>query len=610
MYDCDRLKRNGLFALMLAAGAMLLLPGCPMMGVAPDPAGRGDPCNGACVAGESCVNDVCVADDPEAFKNADGINGGKLADKFWASETGFDQNDPNIDVFSSNGDFFRCKQCHGWDNLGTTGAYISRGPKATRPNVSPLVVQQTVGGFTPQELFDVIKTGEGRSRRDVDADLSTFDPALEAETQEGDWMPDYSQILTDEQIWDLVKYLKEEIVDTAELYDTVTVGTYPTGSRTFENVGQDGNAANGADIFASKCSVCHGAEGTLIIVDKEFSVGSFARAKPYELWHKVKFGQLGTAMDPRVTDINDIQDLFAALADPVAFPDPAAADPCESVTCGTDETCVDGSCVAVGFKNADGINGGKLADKFWASETGFDQNDPNIDVFSSNGDFFRCKQCHGWDNLGTTGAYISRGPKATRPNVSPLVVQQTVGGFTPQELFDVIKTGEGRSRRDVDADLSTFDPALEAETQEGDWMPDYSQILTDEQIWDLVKYLKEEIVDTAELYDTVTVGTYPTGSRTFENVGQDGNAANGADIFASKCSVCHGAEGTLIIVDKEFSVGSFARAKPYELWHKVKFGQLGTAMDPRVTDINDIQDLFAALADAVAFPDPDPAAIP
>lgn len=37
---------------------------------------------------------------------------------------------------------------------------------------------------------------------------------------------------------------------------------------------------------------------------------------------------------------------------------------------------------------------------------------------------------------------------------------------------------------------------------------------------------------------------------------------------------------------------------------------MGSLMDPRVTDINDLRDLFAALVDPVAFPDADPATLP
>jgi hypothetical protein len=57
-------------------------------------------------------------------------------------------------------------------------------------------------------------------------------------------------------------------------------------------------------------------------VDGSFSVGSFLRAKPYEVQHKVKFGQPGTSMGSLLTDIADILDLYLALTNTTTYPDP------------------------------------------------------------------------------------------------------------------------------------------------------------------------------------------------------------------------------------------------------------------------------------------------
>ncbi len=99
--------------------------------------------------------------------------------------------------------------------------------------------------------------------------------------------------MTDEQVWDLVKFLKEEAIDTDELYDFATTGTYPTGTWTPSNVGKNGDAASGNAIYTSvRCDFCHGARGNSIIVDGKYSVGSFIRKKPNEGQHKIKFGQV------------------------------------------------------------------------------------------------------------------------------------------------------------------------------------------------------------------------------------------------------------------------------------------------------------------------------
>lgn len=514
-----------------------------------------------------------VDGDPPGFTNADGINGGTMYDKFWTPETGWNQGDPNLSTFSNFSNFFRCKQCHAWDRLGNAASYIGRAPSTTRPNVTSLNLKQITASMTPQELFDALWSSTGR--RSVSADLSTYDPATNATV--GDQMPDLSEIMTEAQVWDLVKFLKEEANDTDLLYDSNTSGTYPTGSITYSNIGVGGDATNGDAIYAAECAGCHGADGTAIVVDGEYTVGSFLRAKPYETQHKVKFGQPGTMMGSLVTDINDILDLYAALTDEASYPDPP-------------------------FELADGIIGGRMYDKFWASETGWNQSDPNLATFNNFSNFFRCKQCHAWDRLGNAASYIGRAPSATRPNVTSLDLKAATAAMSEQDLFDALWRSTGR--RSVSSDLSTYDPVTNSTV--GDQMPDLSEIMTEEQVWDLVRFLKEEAIDTDDLYSFNTTGTYPTGSITYSNIGAGGDAMAGDAIYAANCASCHGADGTAFLVDGSFTVGSFLRAKPYEAQHKFKFGQLGTAMGSLVMDLSDILDLYLALTNATTYPDPAP----
>ncbi len=265
-----------------------------------------------------------------AFANADGINGGKLYDQFWAVETGFSlansslKNQSELDAITKKADFFRCKQCHSWDRLGRDGGYGNRAPSTSRPNVANINLATISASATAQALFDAIKNGP--SRRDVGTDLSTYNPA--GDTTVGDKMPNYSQILTDKQIWDIVKFLKEEAVDTSALYTiTFDAGTYPNKKPTFSDLGSNGSPSNGDTIFAAKCAGCHGADGTLIQVDTNYTVGRHVRAKPYEDQHKVKFGHLGSDMTAAAVlstaPTSDIKDLFAALSNKTKYPDAA-----------------------------------------------------------------------------------------------------------------------------------------------------------------------------------------------------------------------------------------------------------------------------------------------
>jgi thiosulfate dehydrogenase len=441
-----------------------------------------------------------------------------------------------------------------------------------------LNLRQVAASKTAQELFDAMMATP--NRRSVSADLSTYDPATNPTV--GDQMPDYSQIFSEGQMWEIVKFLKSEAIDVSLLYDGNTTGTYPTGSMVFSNVGKDGSSSNGDIIYSDRCATCHGDDGALILVDgNAFTAGSFVRQKSNEAQHKIKFGQLGTGMIDMGLDLDKIKDIYKALANETKYPSPGNENPPQLAA-------------------ADGIRGGRLYDKFWESDAGWDQNDPNLNTFSSFSNFFRCKQCHGWDLLGSQGAYISRAPRTSRPNVSDLDLKQMVAGMTPQQLFNGIKSQTGR--RPISSDLSTYDPATNPTV--GDQMPDYSEIMTDTDIWDLVKFLKYYAYDTDLFYDSATSGTYPDGSMSFTNIGTDGDAAAGAGVYASTCASCHGADGRLIIVDGEFSVGSYMRAKPNEAHHKFRYGVLGTAMINLGLNFTDIKNLYKALSDEGAFPDP------
>ncbi len=264
----------------------------------------------------SCKKDDTTPTPTPPIDNADASIGGISYDKFWSVESGFNQNDPNFATFNDNGDFFRCKQCHAWDGLGNKGSYISRSAKATRPHVSEHNLYDFAQSSTAQEIFDDIKETAGR--RDISYDLSAYDPVNNF--TEGDKMPNYNQILTDAQIWNIVKFLKEGMFNVNQLYDATYTGTYPTGTATFSNIGLDGNAANGNAYYTANCAVCHGVDGTNIVLEGK-TYGKFVRTKPNEVQHKVKYGTLGSAMVGEFDiTLDEMKDLYKASSDTTAFP--------------------------------------------------------------------------------------------------------------------------------------------------------------------------------------------------------------------------------------------------------------------------------------------------
>ncbi|MBW6492220.1 MAG: cytochrome c [Lentimicrobium sp.] len=266
---------------------------------------------------QSCSKDDPKSPDEIAFENATVAKGGILYDKFWSTESGYDQNDPNYATINAKADFFRCKQCHGWDGLGAGGSYINRGPKTTRPNVNALNIYQIAQSKTAKELFDAMKSTTGR--RDISYDLSTYDPATNA--TEGDKMPNFNQLLSDDQIWDLVKFMKEGMFDVNQLYDVTYTGTYPSGSFAISNVGRDGDETKGKAFYDAQCKLCHGADGKTIALGGK-SAGDFTRSKAYEVQHKVKYGQLGSSMVGEFDiTLAEMKDLYKALANETIFPD-------------------------------------------------------------------------------------------------------------------------------------------------------------------------------------------------------------------------------------------------------------------------------------------------
>ena len=274
-------------------------------------------------------DDVLIDLDQEAFDNANVVNGGRLYDKFWASETNFvSPSDPSVIMgnITSFGDFYRCKSCHAWDQLGQLASYIDRGPKTGRPSVTPLDLTPIIATSTIRELFDGVKHNGG----------AAVDPNRTADGTNaslgGNNMPDYGKILSDAQVWDIVKFLKEAAFDTDQLYDVQTTGTYPTGSRTFSNVGKNGDAVAGKAFYDINCASCHGTNGrddgsgNIIPINASIgrSMGEFAREKPYELQHKTRFGNLGSTPQMLGTGnvpLVDIKNMFKALADAANYPD-------------------------------------------------------------------------------------------------------------------------------------------------------------------------------------------------------------------------------------------------------------------------------------------------
>jgi mono/diheme cytochrome c family protein len=256
---------------------------------------------------------------PVEYEAADGIIGGAAFSQWYSTPGGGLGALADYEVTVAS-DFTRCKACHGWDGLGSAGSYATRTGVSTgtssRPDVASVNVRSTVITASFDQLFDLIDRPDGRTMNSPDSRH-----------------PDFSEDLTEEQVWDLIKFMREEWVNPNDLYDLTITGepmhyeydgdgtaTLVSPSMSYTNIGQDGDPINGVAIYDASCATCHGADGKLNPPGGSASVGQFTRSKPYESWFKIKFGDPGK-MDPGIlTETTDLQDLYAALADDSLFP--------------------------------------------------------------------------------------------------------------------------------------------------------------------------------------------------------------------------------------------------------------------------------------------------
>ncbi len=194
---------------------------------------------------------------------ADPIRGGLLWDRWW-KVNGAPQPSGTHPLYPPGGPqsgsaTFRCKECHGWDYKGVDGAYGT--PGGSHYTGIPGVFGTTL---TTSDLKDIIKTTSVPNGHGFEA---------------------YG--LSDSDIDDLVAFIETAMIDT-DLYVDAQ-GAF---------LGDPVQGKVNYDVLGS-CAACHGSEGTAINfrtpVDPEW-VGTIAADNPWELLHKIRFGNPGTSM--------------------------------------------------------------------------------------------------------------------------------------------------------------------------------------------------------------------------------------------------------------------------------------------------------------------------
>ncbi|MHC4972227.1 MAG: c-type cytochrome [Planctomycetota bacterium] len=372
---------------------------------------------------------------------------------------------------------WRCKECHGWDYLGAAGAY------GDMTNSHFTGIAGVMGAMTdpPQTIFDAIKSGPNH---------------------------DFSAVLSDDDVWDLVAFIVNGLVDMPTLIDPAT------------DVAQ-GNVATGGTLYdgLAQCTNCHGPDGFLIDFGGGDGVVHVASGNPWETLHKIRWGHPGSAMPSAVVDGLTTQQQVDILA--------------------YSQTLLPGT--------ASAGRGGLLYDKWWtingATEPTTDHPAYPIPPGQKTGSTtWRCKECHGWDYLGAAGAY---GDMANSHFTGIAGVWMARNDFPP-DLFDAIKSGPTH---------------------------DFSAVLSDGDVWDLVAFVRNGMLDMQNHIDPGTDMAL-------------GNAGDGQTLYegSAQCSVCHGTDGKLIDFGGGDGVGDVATSNPWETLHKIRWGHPGSSMPSGVDD--------------------------
>jgi len=430
-----------------------------------------------------------------AHEDAAVVRGGAMYDNWWAV-TGAAAPTTDHPLWASRPDTtrntrtgpdtWRCKECHGWDYKGVNGAYAGG---SHRTGIAGILYTTK----TAPEVFELIKTNHGYGTAG----------------------------LSDEDIWDLVTFVLEGLINTGSIIDAngVFLGNVAIGQTLYDS----GIGTNVA------CAACHGQLGlTPPPGHPKFDayIGLLSNENPWEFQHKVRFGQPGAAMPRSVAGGGTILDVADLGAYSQTLPQAPIKDPPV-------------------------VRGGAMYDTWWAV-TGAAAPTTNHPLWASRpdttrntrtgADTWRCKECHGWDYKGVDGAYASG---SHRTGIAGIFGTTK----TAQEVFDLIKTNHGYGTAG----------------------------LSDEDIWDLAAFVTEGLIDTNSIIgaDRMFVGDVATGQTLYDS-------GIGANIG---CATCHGPLGLTPppgYPDFGDYIGLLSNENPWEFQHKVRFGQPGRAMPSSV----------------------------
>ena len=163
---------------------------------------------------------------------------------------------------------WRCKECHGWDYKGTSGAY-AKGSHYTG-----------IAGI------------RNMTHAPIEATVAILKNATHG----------FGKLMPDEELAALGHFVSHGQIDADDYIDRAAKKA-------------KGDPARGERIFQTTCARCHGSDGKLLnfktAADPEY-VGTVANENPWETLHKIRMGQPGVPMISMLAfEVRDHVDILA-----------------------------------------------------------------------------------------------------------------------------------------------------------------------------------------------------------------------------------------------------------------------------------------------------------
>jgi mono/diheme cytochrome c family protein len=298
-----------------------------------------------------------------------------------------------LPVGEVNGDYLRCKACHGWDRRGVDGGYIRRSRTETRPNAGAGDGDSTSRAIATGSVTSdmIMHAGKGRSYAEgtgswvpLDAEGSAANKAAHSSGYTlGNQHPDFTEGgITQDQVDCLVEFLNFADGDPNVYFSNIDNSQKPVAYTVIETA----DAAAGETYFNDTCTGCHTLEWASDYVRGD--------GKYSELVHKVRWGVPDEIMtraamgDPTAIDVANLA-AYLQGATGTGF----AVNPGLTGTWWDAARAGEGFVLEFGFSNdvlalfASFYTYDNMGNQVWltAQSTSIDRDTVTVDVFITNG---------------------------------------------------------------------------------------------------------------------------------------------------------------------------------------------------------------------------------